>query len=315
MSEAMAGNGRLVVAVAGATGHAGKEIVRALTGRGVRVRALARDPERLGYIRDRCREVVTTEVTRSASLQGALDGATYLVSAVGKTWQKDNTPRHAVDVGANVNLFQEARRAGVQRIAFISVAGAGPDHPVTLMRMKAEAEQALRDTGIPYVIIRPSGYFSDLWEVFKMCEKGTFYCIGDGKLRFNPISLEDLGDFVVDSLFDDSKLGQALPVGGPEVLETLELPKLCERVLVKPVRIRHLPLWLAKAAVAAIKPFNRNLWEMSEFFVGNTEYGMRSGNETIVPAYGSRRLEDYYRRRYAEEHSIFQSKNDPEIHF
>lgn len=100
------------VAVAGATGHAGKGIIRALSARGVRILALVRAPERLGPVRDLCDEYRTVEVTGSRSIRGSLDGVEGLISAVGKTRQSDPAPRRLVDVDANRNLFIEAARAG-----------------------------------------------------------------------------------------------------------------------------------------------------------------------------------------------------------
>lgn len=291
-----------VIAVAGATGNAGREIVRALADRGQRVRALVRDPARLGPVRERCAEIVIVEVTRAGSLKGALDGADALVTAVGKTFQKDRLPRRAVDLDANVNLFTEARAAGVRRIGLVSVATARPDHPVAMVAMKGKVEQRLEATGIPWVIIQPSGYFSDMWEIFQMCARGTLWQIGDGKMRFNPISLIDLGDFIADHLLDDAAVGERWPVGGPEALTTVDIADRAERVLGRRVKRRSLPLWLARAGVACVRPFSRNAWELGDFFVGQVAYAARHlDNDATVPAYGTHLLEDYFRERWARE--------------
>src|SRR5690606_19756319 len=104
-----------LVAIAGATGNAGRKIVAEAHRRGLRVRALVREEARLREARPFCDEVRIVQVTDPASVRGALDGATYAISALGKTMQKDSTPRRAVDVEANVHLFAEARRAGARR--------------------------------------------------------------------------------------------------------------------------------------------------------------------------------------------------------
>jgi len=54
----------------------------------------------------------------------------------------------------------------------------------------------LKATGLPHLIVRPGGYFSDSWEGFEMCPSGVFLCLDNGEIRFNPISLRDLGQFV-----------------------------------------------------------------------------------------------------------------------
>lgn len=288
----------LTIAVAGATGNAGREIVRALASRGHRVRALVRDPDRLGALHDRCAEVRTVRVTERETLRGALDGADIAFSALGKTRQKDKTPRRAVDVDANLNLMDEARKAGVRRFGLLSVAFASLDHPVAMVRMKGEVEHALRTSGLGFVIVQPSGFFSDMWEVFEMCRGGALWTVGDGRMRFNPISLVDLGDFVADSLLDDSCVGQSLPIGGPEAFDSFGLAEVSGRVLGTTVKVRKVPLGLAQLAVRALKPFSRNLYELGDFFVGTTAFGEAHGNDGVVPSFGTHRLEDYFRVRY-----------------
>jgi uncharacterized protein YbjT (DUF2867 family) len=289
-----------VVAVAGATGNAGREIVCALAERGLRVRALVRDPSRLGHARARCDEIRVVQVTERESIRGALDGASLLVSALGKTWQRDKTPRWDVDVGANLNLFDEAVRAGVARVALISVAYASLDSPVAMLRMKGEAEAGLRATKLPFVVIRPGGYFSDMWEAFKMTAKGTFWSIGADDIETNPISLVDLGEFTASCLLDDAKLGRHHDIGGPDVYGPVELAALCAKILERPVKVRRVPMWVAKAGVACVRPFSKNLHELFGFFVGFSESAGAAMN-TVLPRGGTHHLEEYFRARYAAE--------------
>jgi len=245
------------VAVAGATGHAGRQIVRALSERGQRVRALVRSPERLGDFRTHCDEVREVQVTDPESLRGALDGVEMVVSALGKTYQKDKTPRRTVDVDANRFLFAEAKRAGVAKIALVSVWGAGLEQPVELLRMKGEAEAALEETAVPWVIVQPSGFFSDMWEVLNMCRGGTFWTFGSGLARFNPIALEDLGDFVASGVLDEAAVNVRRPVGGPDDYNAEALAALCGRVLQRKVRVRRVPMFLRRKQRAGRKARRR----------------------------------------------------------
>ncbi|MCA9606292.1 MAG: SDR family oxidoreductase [Myxococcales bacterium] len=288
-----------IVAIAGATGNAGRAIVKEAARRGLSVRALVRDEARLGDARDACAEVRVVQVTDPASLRGALDGATYVISALGKTYQKDATPRREVDVEANRYLFEEAKRAGVARAALISVYGASHDHAAEMIRMKAEAEQALEESGVPFVIVQPSGFFSDMWEMFEMCRKGTLWTVGSDALRFNPISLSDLAVFTLDCLLDDARVGTRQPVGGPDALEVREIGALCGDILGREVRVRVVPLWLAKAGVGATRLFSRNLGQIGEFFVESAAFGLR--HDVLAPAHGEEHLAGYLRERWAKE--------------
>ncbi len=296
------------VAVAGATGNAGIEIVRTLLSRGVPVRALVRDPAKLAGLEGPL-EVRQVQLTDPEAIRGCLDGVDTVVSALGKTYQRGRPKRRAVDVDANLALLEEAKRARVSKFGFISVAMASPDHPVAMIRMKGQVESAIQASGLPHVIVQPTGYFSDLWQLFEMARKGTLWVFGDGKMRFNPIHPRDLAEFTVDRLLDDRCNRGQFPVGGPEVLDSMALAEICEGVLKRSVRVRHVPLWLARGLTAALRPFHEDTWQLADFFVGSVVYVKRElGNDGSCPPTGSRRLSDYFRERYLAE-----ARNDQQI--
>lgn len=288
------------VAVAGATGNAGKHIVQSLASRGVRVRALVRDPERLGNLQKYCSEIRVVQVTDAASLRGSLDGVDGLISAVGKTRQTDKVDRRTVDVTANLHLFGEGVRAGVSKIGFISVAGASHAHPASMMRMKAEAEDALKQMKVPYLIVQPSGYFSDLWDAFTMCQRGWFCSLGNGQTQFNPISLPDLGEFVASRFLDSEAQNVTYPIGGPQVLRMDDLATISAAILKRRVRTVHIPLRLAEAGIRLLKPFSRNAWELGQFFVASISWAEHHGGSMVVPQYGAETLQDYFAMRYRQ---------------
>jgi len=285
--------------IAGATGNCGKEVVRAAHARGLRVRALVRDPARLAAVRDCVDEVRTVEVTRRDDLRGTLDGAAYLVTALGKTRQTDRVDRRAVDVDANLHLFDEAAAAGVGRVGLVSVFGADPASRVALLRMKGEAEEALRAAGLDHVIVRPTGYFSDMWTMFEMARDGTLWMVGSGETRLNPISLPDLGRFIVDRVVEGAD--QPLACGGPDLLTWNGIGEICGRVLGRPVKTRHVPMWMARAGVAMMRPFSRNRWEIAQFILGQVALMDGIAEDQLPPAVGTEHLEDWLRQRHQAE--------------
>ena len=149
------------VAVAGATGNAGKAIVRELLANGAGVRALVRNPKKLAGLRSSV-DVREVQVTDPNSVRGSLDGADVVISALGKTNQRGGAKRRLVDVEANLTLLREAQAAQVSRFGFISVATARADHPVAMIRMKGEVEDRHRSKRAPLphrsthrVLLRP----------------------------------------------------------------------------------------------------------------------------------------------------------------
>ena len=71
---------RLRILVAGSTGYLGRYVVSALHARGHRVRALVRDPERLGAARESVAEVFVGQATDDATLDGVVEGVDAVIS-------------------------------------------------------------------------------------------------------------------------------------------------------------------------------------------------------------------------------------------
>ncbi|MEM6796848.1 MAG: NAD(P)H-binding protein [Acidobacteriota bacterium] len=292
------------VAVAGATGQVGREIVRGLLARGLTVRALVRNPDKLAGLvggPSGTLELRRLELTDAGALRGQLAGVDAVLSALGKTNQRGGAPRRSVDVDANLELLAEASREEVRRFGFVSVAEASLEHPVAMVRMKGEVEHAIEKSGLDFVIVQPTGYFSDLWQLLEMARRGTVWIVGDGAMRFNPIHPRDVAETLIGTLLEGPRRAR-LPIGGPETFDSHGLVAVCEKALRRTVRTRSVPLWLALAATAAIKPFHEETWQLANFFVGNVAYARRNlGDDASLPVAGQLRLADYFRDRLLEE--------------
>ena len=165
--------------VTGGSGFLGSAVVRALIGRGLRVRALVRTTSpRDNFVGLDC-EVVVGDLTDRASLKAALKDVRYLfhVAADYRLWARDPSEIIRANVEGTVNLKREALAAGVERIVYTSsvaalrVAGATVpvDETAALLpheaigaykRSKTMAERAveemiLRD-GLPAIIVSPT---------------------------------------------------------------------------------------------------------------------------------------------------------------
>ena len=76
------------VLVAGATGYLGGFVAKEFKRRGHLVRALARAPRKLDYMKGQLDEIVEGEVTEPESIQGVCDGIDVVFSSIGITKQK-----------------------------------------------------------------------------------------------------------------------------------------------------------------------------------------------------------------------------------
>ena len=101
-----------MILLAGGTGRLGSVLTTRLTGRGLAVRVLTRDPARAAHLAGRNVEVATGDVRDRASVVSALRGAAVVVSAVHGFAGPGRVSPATVDRQGNINLIDAARGAG-----------------------------------------------------------------------------------------------------------------------------------------------------------------------------------------------------------
>ncbi|BCJ33671.1 3-beta hydroxysteroid dehydrogenase [Actinocatenispora thailandica] len=277
------------VLVAGATGYLGRNIAVALHDAGFRVRALARDPRRLDPIRPACDEVFVGAATRPETLAGLCDDVDVVVSSVGlRTLRGKPTPEQ-VDLGANLNILARAREAGVGRFLFVSVLHAAElAERVPILRPREEFTHRLVDSGLTWTVLRPTGAFNDMAEIFRLAARGAGMVFGDGRYRINPVHPRDIGDLVAESIRDSALVDQEFGFGGPDTYTAAEIVELAQRVLGRRRRPWHLPYWPVEALSAALRPINRNASGFLRFFCESL------GRDMVGTPIGQRHLVDYF---------------------
>ena len=210
-----------MIFVAGATGALGMEIVRRLRERGEKVRALARtssDPSRVAELEKMGAEIWRGDLKDPESLEGALKGADTVVSTVTViTHAKPGDSFEATDEHGNINLLRKAQSAGARRFVFVSFDVDGmPEYP--LSNAKRHVEEAIKSSGIDYTIHRPS-LFMQIWlspMLFADPSTATAKVYGSGDNGIEYISVGDVAEAVVQSIFDDKMKNRAVAYGGPE---------------------------------------------------------------------------------------------------
>jgi len=143
----------MTVLLTGATGNVGPQVARALADRGVRVRALARDPGRATRILPGTVEVVAGDPGDAATLRHALAGVQALFLLT----------EHGPDMAARqIAMLRVAAGTGT-RVVKVSGTSAAirPDGP-DACRQHWEVEQYLAKEGFDHVILRPNAYMQTL---------------------------------------------------------------------------------------------------------------------------------------------------------
>jgi len=261
-------------------------VLRELKRRGHFVRALARSPERV--IATAPDQLVHAEITRPETLAAACDGIECVFSSVGITRQRDGLTWREVDYRGNLNLLRVARAAGVSRFVYVSLFDGPRLRHLDIVAAHEDFVDELKASGLEWIVIRPTGYFSDLKEVYDMAGRGRVYLFGTGEHRVNPIHGEDLASVCADAI-EAGEAGRDVDVGGPRVFAWREIAEIALQARGKPCRITAIPLWTVRPVVRLVRPFSRHRAELLRFFM------TMATRDFLAPATGVHDLEQFYR--------------------
>ena len=278
------------VVLAGAFGHLGSDILRSLVKQGHEVTAADMVIRELEDLKGSYK-AVKVDMTDPAALKGLCEGADVVITTVGLTKTNAKITNYDIDLNANHNLLEEAVRAGVKNFAYISVIKAETAPDVPMLDAKAKFEQLLKQSGLTWVIFRPTGYFYDIAHVFMpMVEKGKVTLLGKKPVHANVVDTPDFADFIVSHMCED---GTMYNVGGKETYSYEELAKLFFAAAGKEPQISYAPVWLfdvlafvnkrKKNGKEAIIKFSK--WTLTNELVGDTIVGDASFAEYIKSCY------------------------------
>ena len=155
------------IAIFGATGRTGIELVKQGLEKGYAVTAFVRDPARLP-VEDKKLTIVTGDVLDPASVDPAVQGQDAVIIALGGGADLKKTAVRAI---GTINIISGMVKHKVNRLLAVTVMGAGESWD-TLSRMNKiffatvlksarddhEAqESAIKESGLDWTIVRPSG--------------------------------------------------------------------------------------------------------------------------------------------------------------
>ena len=274
------------VVLAGAFGKLGSDILRALVRDGHDVLAVDMVLRELDGI-EGSYEKKQVDVTKPEQLAGLCEGADAVITTVGLTRTSAEVTNYDIDYQGNLNLLNEAKRAGVKKFAYVSVLKADKAPKVPMLHAKYLLEEALKASGIDYVIFRPTGYFYDIAKVFKpMIEKGEVTLLGKKPVSANVIDTTDLADFMLLHLNDKNV---TYDIGGTETYTYEQIARMFFAAAGKEPVIKHAPPFLfdvlafinklKKNGKEAILRFSK--WTLTESMVAEHRFGRLSFKEYI----------------------------------
>lgn len=243
--------------VTGATGGLGKRIVQSLREQDLPVRAFVRLSSRYGELEQRGAEIFIGDLLQERDIQKACQGVQVVISAHGSDESSRNGAQ-TLDYRANIDLIDAAKAAGAEHFTFVSVLGADrgyEDAPV--FKAKWAVERYLQASGLGYTILRPSGFASNLLPLAERFQQtGIYLLVGDPQCRTSIVSTDDLAQIAAQSATNEGAKNQVLAVGGPEILERAEIPRIFGRVFNQEPIVINPPLFTVDVVRAGLGFFN-----------------------------------------------------------
>lgn len=258
--QAKAVTGRIFIT--GGTGFVGGNIIDSLGNRPVRL--LVRDQRNAAGTRKPNVETVEGDVTKPETLRGKMDGCEAVINLVAIISEEGNATFDSVIRQGTVNAVHEAMNAGVSRFLQMSALGTRNDPRFGYFEAKWQAEQAVKQSGIPWTIFRPSviygpgdEFINTLATLVKAAP--VVPVVGTGESKFQPVSVREVARAFIRALDDPATAGQTYDLGGGATYSYEEmLDVIAKQLGVKKPKV-HVPIGLMRTVVSLSRPLPKAL--------------------------------------------------------
>ena len=196
------------IAVIGATGQVGAQVVRILTTSGHDVAAASR--------------ATGVDVVSGVGLDDVLSGATAVLDVTNAPTQEDG-PAFDFFSQASENLAAAVKRAEVDHFVVLSIVGADRLDTKGYMRGKVVQEKAAEASGQPFTIVRATQFHELAAPITGSLINGDQVRAPDARIQ--PVASSEVAE-VVARVAVSAPLNGILEVGGPEKMSFADLARL-----------------------------------------------------------------------------------------
>jgi uncharacterized protein YbjT (DUF2867 family) len=199
-----------IILVTGGTGVLGSQVVPLLRRSGQAVRVLSRHDRQPGD----GAEHVAVDLLTADGIDDALNGVRTVLHLAGGPKGDDVSTR---------NLVRAAERAGtVEHLILISVIGADAV-PIGYFARKAEAEQIVATSGIPYTILRAAQFHDLALKTVRAMAKAPIL-LASGGVRWQPVASSEVASRLAHLTLGDPA-GRVPDLAGPRTYTLEELQR------------------------------------------------------------------------------------------
>jgi len=258
-----------MILVTGGTGLNGGELLRRLSARGVRVRAMVRSIARAGGISSLPQvEIVAGDMARPETLAEPLRG-------VDRAMLISSSDAAMLDVQSS--FIDAARKAGVKHVVKLSGIMPELDSPFRFARMHGEIERRLEASGMAFTHLRAGEFMPAYFrQVPAIVAKGALFLPMENA-KIASIDVGDIAEVAAAVLTGSGHEGKIYPLTGPEALTMAEVAEKLSAATGKTIRYVNVAPEDAKRAqlAAGVPPYMADA--LAELFAER-----RKGKESTV---------------------------------
>jgi len=251
------------VFVTGGTGFVGRAVVHALSAEGYSVRCLVRRGSERDLRGFEAIERVEGDILARRGLEDGMAGCDTVIHLVGIIRERPaaGITFERLHTQGTVRVLEAAAATGIRRFIHMSALGVRPDAHARYHTTKWAAEEAVRASGLPWTIFRPSiiygrrdGFVSLLAQMTRRLP--LVPVIGTGLNRLQPVPVEHVAKGFARAVALPGAVKQTYGVGGPDPVTILELLDLVARAVGRRPRSKiHVPLGLVRTAARVFDGF------------------------------------------------------------
>ncbi len=177
-------------------------------------------------------EVIEGDARDWNAVRGAVSGADVVVHAVGIIRETEGRSFGDTNVGTTQSLIDAMKDVGTNRLIYLGILGASDDPEMPYGRSRWQAEDAVRNSGLGWTVVKPSLVLgvSDAVSrrTVKLLRTGPVALLpfpDGGRTLLQPMYVSDLAAALTLCVTEPERAGHVYEIGGPEHIALVDIAR------------------------------------------------------------------------------------------